>query len=85
MDSLFSFPVGSFIPYNMPVYPGALRFPDETEVGFVLHRLRYGFRAASTASISDVTRCGISFSGMRAISAKLIPWASQSPMTSHPT
>ena len=24
MDSLFSFPVGSFIPYNMPVYPGAV-------------------------------------------------------------
>jgi hypothetical protein len=24
--SLFSFPVGLFDPYNMPVYPGALRF-----------------------------------------------------------
>jgi len=29
MDSLLSFPVGSFIPYNMPVYPGALRFADQ--------------------------------------------------------
>ncbi len=28
MDSLFSFPVGLFIPYNMPVYPGALRVTD---------------------------------------------------------
>jgi len=24
MDSLLPFPVGSFIPYNMPVYPGAV-------------------------------------------------------------
>jgi hypothetical protein len=28
MDSLLSFPVGLFIPYNMPVYPGALRVAD---------------------------------------------------------
>ena len=28
MDSLLSFPLGLFIPYNMPVYPRALRFAD---------------------------------------------------------
>jgi hypothetical protein len=28
MDSLLPFLWGSFIPYNMPVYPGALRVAD---------------------------------------------------------
>jgi hypothetical protein len=28
MDSLFSFPVGLFHPYNLPVCPGALRMAD---------------------------------------------------------
>jgi hypothetical protein len=32
MDSLLSFPVGLFHPYNMPVYPGALRIADNSEV-----------------------------------------------------
>jgi hypothetical protein len=30
MDSLLPFLWGSFIPYNMPVYPGALRDADNT-------------------------------------------------------
>ena len=29
MDSLFSFPERLFQPYNMPVYPGALRVADD--------------------------------------------------------
>jgi hypothetical protein len=32
MDSLFPFLYGSFIPYNMPVYPGALRLADDPGV-----------------------------------------------------
>ena len=32
MESLFSFPVGLFHPYNMPVYPGALRVADTREL-----------------------------------------------------
>jgi hypothetical protein len=30
MDSLLSFPVGLFHPYNVPVYPGALRVADDS-------------------------------------------------------
>jgi hypothetical protein len=30
MESLFSFPEGSCIPYNMPVYPGALWLADDS-------------------------------------------------------
>ena len=33
MDSLLPFLWGSFIPYNIPVYPGALRFADHPGVG----------------------------------------------------
>ena len=33
MDSLLFFPVGRFILYNMPVYPGALRVADHTRSG----------------------------------------------------
>jgi hypothetical protein len=32
MDSLLPFLQGSFIPYNVPVYPGALRFADRSRV-----------------------------------------------------
>jgi hypothetical protein len=35
MDSLFSFPVGLFIPYNTPVYPDALRMRRDLE--FIHH------------------------------------------------
>jgi hypothetical protein len=38
MDSLLPFLWGSFIPYNIPVYPGALRFADDP----VAIRKRYG-------------------------------------------
>jgi hypothetical protein len=48
MDSL-SFSVGSFIPYNMPVYPGALRVADHARSGdwryyLILVLLLMGFR-----------------------------------------
>ena len=32
MDSLLPFLQGSFIPYNMPVYPGALRLATNNEL-----------------------------------------------------
>jgi hypothetical protein len=30
MDSLLAFPEGSFIPYTMPVYPGALQIARDS-------------------------------------------------------
>jgi hypothetical protein len=36
MDSLSPFPQGSFIPYNMPVYPGAQRATGIPSINFSL-------------------------------------------------